>query len=44
MRASLGATLYGALSIAFGLTDVPPRPRPYAITFELSAGFSRLPG
>ncbi len=39
LRGSLGRNLFGMLTFAYGLTDVPLLPRPYAITFQLSAGF-----
>jgi hemolysin activation/secretion protein len=39
VRASLSRNLFGTLTYAYGLTDVPLQPRPYALTFQLGVVF-----
>lgn len=39
LRGALGRNLFGTLTYAYGLTDVPLLPRQYALTFQLSVVF-----
>ena len=39
VRASLARDLFGTLTYAYGLTDVPLQPRAYALTFQLGVLF-----
>jgi hemolysin activation/secretion protein len=36
---ALGRSLFGRITLGYGLTDVPGRPHPYALTFQLVATY-----